>query len=125
MVNDRIVIISGDEVRELLSDRERDVIRSVQSAYEIHATGDTSLPHSSFLRFPANERDRIIALPAYLGGNFNIAGIKWISSFPDNIKRNIDRASATIILNSLSTGRPQAIIEGSVISAQRTAASAA
>jgi N-[(2S)-2-amino-2-carboxyethyl]-L-glutamate dehydrogenase len=119
------LILGGDDILSLLTDKESIIIQSVENAYRIHRTGDTSLPHSSFLTFPDNATDRIIALPAYLGGDVKCAGIKWVSSFPENIQHGVDRASAILILNSLETGRPKAIMEGSIVSAKRTAASAA
>lgn len=124
-LNDEVLILRGHEVSSVLDGQEQDLIEIVQRAYRAHAKGASSLPHSTFLRFPNDENNRIIALPAYLGQEFGIAGIKWVSSFPGNLNQGINRASAVVILNSPQTGRPQAILEGSIISAKRTAASAA
>lgn len=120
-----IYILKGNEIKSLFASKEKEILNIIKAAYLSHTKGESSLPHSSFLTLPKNQKDRIIALPAYLGGEFEIAGIKWIASFPDNIEHGLDRASAVIVLNSIKTGRPEAILEGSIISATRTAASAA
>jgi N-[(2S)-2-amino-2-carboxyethyl]-L-glutamate dehydrogenase len=118
-------VISGTQVREILFGREKTVVDLVEQAYRLHGQGKTVNPPSYFLRFPDRPSSRIIALPASVGGAEPVDGLKWISSFPGNITEGLPRASAVLILNDPRTGYPIACLESSIISAARTAASAA
>jgi 2,3-diaminopropionate biosynthesis protein SbnB len=117
-------IINGKTVSDVIRGHRDECIGIVRDAYLAHADGRSVNPDSYFLRFPEKPDCRIIALPAYLGNGFDVAGLKWIASYPGNIQRGFPRASAVLVLNSYDTGYPFALLESSIISAARTAASA-
>ncbi|WP_406425318.1 2,3-diaminopropionate biosynthesis protein SbnB [Streptomyces sp. NBC_01589] len=118
-------VISGAQVQRALHGREKRIVELVEATYRVHGAGDSVNPPSYFLRFPDRPSSRIIALPASIGGEARVDGLKWISSFPENVRAGIPRASAVLILNDPDTGYPFACLESSIISATRTAASAA
>ncbi|MDT9684973.1 2,3-diaminopropionate biosynthesis protein SbnB [Streptomyces sp. TRM76323] len=118
-------VIPGAQVDRVLSGSEKGTVDLVETAYRVHGEGDTVNPPSYFLRFPDRPSARIIALPASIGGSTRVEGLKWISSFPQNVGRGVPRASAVLVLNDYDTGYPFACLESSIISAARTAASAA
>jgi 2,3-diaminopropionate biosynthesis protein SbnB len=117
-------VITGKQVDKVIRHDISLVKKIIKKAYILHGMGETENPDSYFLCFPQKPKNRIIALPAYLGGEFAVAGIKWISSWPDNVLKGIPRASATLLLNDYETGYPFACLEASIISATRTASSA-
>jgi len=118
-------VISGAQVQRVLQGQEKEIVELVEATYRLHGAGDSVNPPSYFLRFADRPSSRIIALPASIGGDVCVDGLKWISSFPGNVAAGIPRASAVLILNDHETGYPFACLESSIISATRTAASAA
>ncbi|OLF14692.1 2,3-diaminopropionate biosynthesis protein SbnB [Actinophytocola xanthii] len=119
-------VVPGPVVADVLARSHQQVMSAVADAYLAHENGEATIAPSAFLRFPDRPNARVIALSAHLKeGNARRVGMKWISSFPDNVARGEHRASAVIVLNDHETGRPVACLEGARISAARTGAAAA
>jgi alanine dehydrogenase len=63
----------------------------------------------------------ITAMPAHLGDE-RVCGMKWISGYPSNVPKGLPTISGMIILNDPETGLPLALLDGTYITALRTAA---
>lgn len=97
-----------------------DTIAVIGSAVACLARGDFAQPVKPYLRY-RNLTNRIIAMPAFVGGDANAAGLKWIASFPGNLGRGLPRAHSVLVLNDAETGAPTCIINGALLSVLRTA----
>ena len=72
---------------------------------------------------PANGPDRrFMAMPAYLGGRFKGAGVKWYGSNAENRAAGLPRSIHVFVLNDAVTGAPKAIMSANLLSAYRTGA---
>lgn len=62
---------------------------TIRSAVQVMAAHEFSQPIKPYLLFDKDPSSRIIAMPAYVGGEIGMAGIKWIASFPGNHGRQL------------------------------------
>lgn len=65
---------------------------------------------------------RFMAMPAYLGGRFHIAGQKFYGSNSHNAALGIPRSILMVTLSDVDTGAPKAIMSANLLSAMRTGA---
>lgn len=120
-----LLYLSRADVAAAAGDGTRLFVDAVSEAFTLHARREVAQPLKPYLRWrdKGHIADRIIAMPAYVGGDRPMAGLKWIGSKHDNPEqRGLERASALIVLNDPDTHHPVAVMEGAMISAARTAA---
>lgn len=79
--------------------------------------------NSPFPDMPTPTADRrFMAMPAYLGGSFRTAGVKWYGSNIENREKGLPRSILMFTLNDADTGAPLAFMSANLLSAYRTGA---
>lgn len=128
MSNIDIIFLNNKAMEELGVLDMSAVMHDVERAYVLNRAGDVIAPGKCVMRWGKTTEDentlgRINAMPGYIGGEYNMAGIKWIGSGPQNYKKGLPRASVTMILNDPETKLPVCIADGTAVSTMRTGAS--
>lgn len=123
-----ILFLNNRDMNQLGAGDMNAVIHDVERAYILTEQGSVLVPGKCVMRWGSTPEDentlgRINAMPGYIGGEYNMAGIKWIGSGPMNYKKGLPRASVTVILNDPDTKLPVCIADGTEVSAKRTGAS--
>jgi len=99
------------------------VMDAVEDSFRLHHEGKTNLPWKTVLDLGERERGRGNAMPAYVGGEYDVFGIKWIAGFPKNpALYGLPRATGFFVLNDSWKGIPLAIMDCTLLSAMRTGA---
>jgi ornithine cyclodeaminase/alanine dehydrogenase-like protein (mu-crystallin family) len=95
----------------------------VEQVLRLHAQGDVILPHKVSLDLGEPERGRVNIMPAYVGGDFDVCGLKWIGIFPNNPSRHgLPSLTGLMVLGDPGRGTPLAVMDSSLITAMRTGA---
>ena len=93
----------------------------IEKALISYKNGRIIMPDKISQIFDEKTQDRINCMPATLLDE-KICGLKWVSVFPDNpVLRNVPNVSGLIVLSELERGFPVAVMDGTFITAFRTA----
>ena len=93
------------------------------SNHNSHGMGIVFPKETPFPNMPVAGPDRrFVAMPAYLGGRFDVCGLKWYGSNAANPQKGLPRSVLTVLLNDKDTGEPLCFMSANLISAMRTGA---
>jgi ornithine cyclodeaminase/alanine dehydrogenase len=99
-----------------------EIIEAVEEAFVEKGKGKVEMPPKPGIH---PRKDAFIhAMPAYIP-KLEAAGMKWVSGYPENYKRNLPYITGLIILNDPETGVPIAVMDCAWVTAMRTAAATA
>lgn len=113
-------------------------VQSMDDLFHLMGKGDYLMGspsenhHGMMLWFPTEKRTekmpvagpdrRFMAMPAFVGGRFNVCGNKWYGSNIENSKKGLPRSILTVMLNDVNTGAPLALMSANLLSSMRTGA---
>jgi len=117
-----ILYLSQEGVKKCLT--AKDAIEAVEEGIRVLGQGEAIQPPKIYMEIE-KYHGFIKPMIAYAGGSLNVSATKNFSFFPENRKYGRPTISAIIILNDPQTGAPLAIMDGTWITALRTAATTA
>jgi len=116
-----MLVLSEAQVRSLIDIEE--LIAALEQAHIQYSTGKAVMPVRLVVPLP-QIRGRITSMPGYLSED-KALGMKVVTYFQNNPKQNLPAILATVMLFSAETGKVIAVMDGSYITAIRTACASA
>jgi len=111
-----LLYLNEGDVTELLD--MPGAISVVEDAFLEHGMGRVQMPPKSYLYFPTGD---LRTMPAYLE-TAGIAGVKIVNVHPKNPDAGLPTVMAVIVLNSIETGAPLSVMDGTYLTEMRTGA---
>lgn len=112
-------IISRKDVESVLD--MKSALPVVEEAFRRHGRGETIMPPKLYLDIVKHEGD-FRAMPGYLHGDEEMAGLKWVNVHPRNSEHGLPTVMGVLIYSDPSTGFPLAVMDATHITRIRTGA---
>ncbi|NLW07539.1 MAG: ornithine cyclodeaminase family protein [Clostridia bacterium] len=115
-----MLVISQQDTLKAVSMAE--VMEVVRKTYGEYSAGSADSPLRTAISIEEHEGVGLF-MPAF-SPEAEAYGVKVVSVFPGNVKHGLPTTTSLMVLNNASTGEPEAIIEGGIVTKMRTGAAA-
>lgn len=116
------LLLTRSDLREAWGGDVVGIVDAVEGAFRAYAEGQVILPEKASQVFDQETQDRINCMPSTVR-TLGLAGVKWVSVFPENpAKRGLRNVGGTMVLSSIEDGQTVAVVDASMLTAIRTAA---
>ena len=117
-----IYCLSKEDLISAECDNIKNVMEIIEKNLVDFKKGKIMNPDKISQIFDQDTQNRINCLPDTLLDE-KVCGMKWVSVFPQNpVKYNLPNVNAVIVLSDINNGLPVAFLDGTLITALRTAA---
>ena len=116
-----VTLLSGRDIKDIINGNEISAIRMIEEAFIKRKQGTVMLPDKISQIFEQKTQKRINCMPASILDE-KVSGVKWISVFPKNPEEGYANVLGQILLSELEHGYPLAFMDGTYLTAFRTAA---
>lgn len=114
------ILLSSEDVVSAVAGCESELLAVVEVAFKDWRAGRVVSPQKTSLIFDERTQSRINCMPSGLP-NQGVAGVKWVSVFPENPKMGIPNVGGLLILSNLRDGRAICVMDASSLTELRTA----
>ncbi|MEA2871306.1 MAG: hypothetical protein QOH67_1282 [Hyphomicrobiales bacterium] len=114
-------IITADEIDRALTYPA--LVEALREAFR--ADIGAPLRHTHMIRQPSGGEAKLLLMPAWTNSGERLTGCKVVTVYPDNLKINKPSVYGSYLLMSGETGEPLAVMDGTVLTAWRTACASA
>lgn len=99
----------------------REAMDACNEALKLYSQNKASVPLRTNIDIPKQEGQSLY-MPAYVESEEDALGVKIVSVYPNNIKKNIPSVPATMITLDAETGMVDAVLDGTYLTQLRTGA---
>lgn len=114
-----MIVLTKEDMQKIFTMEE--AIQASKEALRLFSEGKSTVPLRTNIDIP-EYNGQSLYMPAYVAGESQALGMKIISTYPENIQKDLPTTPATMVMVNAETGIVEALLNGTYLTQLRTGA---